>query len=402
MAKDYYDILGISKTASADAIKKAYRKLAVKYHPDKNPGDKAAEEKFKEVSRAYEVLSDEKKRKQYDQFGPDVFERTGGQGYGPGTGGFSGGQGGFSSGGFNFSGFSDPRDIFSQVFGGGGGGFSFDDLLGGMRNGRSSRRRTSGGARKGEDLNCRVEIDLEDAVLGADKKIRIAKDETCPSCGGSGAEPGSTRKSCPSCGGSGFIVSGQGFFQSQEACPACHGTGSVILRPCKRCDGKGTVRVDKELQIHIPPGVDEGSKLRVSGQGAPGSGGGPAGNLYVIIALRPHDVFERKGQDLICELPIPLESAIQGGVVDVPTISGRTRMKIAPGTQNGTLLRLRGKGIPALKGGARGDQIVRIFVELPSGLTSEQTRAIASLGLGPANYPKQAEFRAKAAKFLHT
>ena len=398
MAKDYYDVLGIAKTASADEIKKAYRKLAVKYHPDKNPGDKAAEEKFKEVSRAYEVLSDEKKRKQYDQFGPDLFERTGGQGYGPPPGG---GQGGFSSSNFNFSGFSDPRDIFSQVFGGGGGGFSFDDLLGGMRNGRSSRRRSSG-ARKGEDMNCRVEIDLEDAILGADKKIRISKEETCPSCGGSGAEPGSTRKSCPSCGGSGFIVSGQGFFQSQEACPACHGTGSVILHPCKRCGGGGVVRVDKELQIHIPPGVGEGSKLRVSGQGGPGSGGGPAGNLYVIISLRPHPVFERKDQDLICELPITLECALKGGIVDVPTVSGRTRMKIAPGTQNGTMLRLRGKGVPALKGGVRGDQLVRIFVEIPSGLTAQQTDAIASLGLTDANYPKQAEFRAKAAKFLHT
>ena len=399
MAKDYYETLGIAKTASADEIKKAYRKLAVKYHPDKNPGDKAAEEKFKEVSKAYEVLSDDKKRKQYDQFGPDLFERTGGQGYGAPPGG---GPGGFSSSNFNFSGFSDPRDIFSQVFGGGGGGFSFDDLLGGMRNGRGRRRTSGSSARKGEDLSYRVEIDLEDAVLGADKKIRIAKDEACPSCGGSGAEPGSARKSCPSCGGSGFVVSGQGFLQMQEACQACHGTGSVILHPCKRCGGSGVVRVEKELQIHIPPGVDEGSKLRVSGQGGPGVGGGPAGNLYVIIALKPHAVFERNGQDLICELPVPLETALQGGIVDVPTISGRTRMKIAPGTQNGTMLRLRGKGVPALKGGARGDQIVRIFVELPSGLTSAQLKTIASLGLTESNYPKQAEFRARAAKFLHT
>ena len=399
MAKDYYETLGIAKTASADEIKKAYRKLAVKYHPDKNPGDKAAEEKFKEVSKAYEVLSDDKKRKQYDQFGPDLFERTGGQGYGAPPGG---GPGGFSSSNFNFSGFSDPRDIFSQVFGGGGGGFSFDDLLGGMRNGRGRRRSSGSSARKGEDLSYRVEIDLEDAVLGADKKIRIAKDEACPSCGGSGAEPGSGRKSCPSCGGSGYVVSGQGFLQMQEACQACHGTGSVILHPCKRCGGSGVVRVEKELQIHIPPGVDEGSKLRVSGQGGPGIGGGPAGNLYVIIALKPHSVFERNGQDLICELPVPLETALQGGIVDVPTISGRTRMKIAPGTQNGTMLRLRGKGVPALKGGARGDQIVRIFVELPSGLTAAQLKTIASLGLTESNYPKQAEFRARAAKFLHT
>ena len=399
MAKDYYETLGIAKTASADEIKKAYRKLAVKYHPDKNPGDKAAEEKFKEVSKAYEVLSDDKKRKQYDQFGPDLFERTGGQGYGAPPGG---GPGGFSSSNFNFSGFSDPRDIFSQVFGSGGGGFSFDDLLGGMRNGRGRRRSSGSSARKGEDLSYRVEIDLEDAVLGADKKIRIAKDEACPSCGGSGAEPGSARKSCPSCGGSGYVVSGQGFLQMQEACQACHGTGSVILHPCKRCGGSGVVRVEKELQIHIPPGVDEGSKLRVSGQGGPGVGGGPAGNLYVIIALKPHAVFERNGQDLICELPVPLETALQGGIVDVPTISGRTRMKIAPGTQNGTMLRLRGKGVPALKGGARGDQIVRIFVELPSGLTSAQLKTIASLGLTESNYPKQAEFRARAAKFLHT
>lgn len=358
MAEDYYKTLGVSKTASADEIKKAYRKLAVKYHPDKNPGDKAAEEKFKAVSQAYEVLSDNAKRKQYDQFGSDYFS-----GSHPGNAGGAyqrGGQGysTYSSGG-GFSGFSDPRDLFSQMFGGGGGGnasFSFEDLFGGGGGASSRRRRTA--ANRGADLRCEVEISLEDAVLGTEKKIRVARTSVCPSCGGAG---------------------------------------------CDSCRGTGHVRVSRELAVNIPPGVDTKSRLRVSGEGEAGENGGPAGDLYVVIKVREHDVFKRDGSDLICELPVPLTLALSGGIVDVPTISGKTRMKIAAGTKNGAMLRIRGKGVPALKGGERGDEIVKILVEIPANLSGEQTKLFKAFAdsLSDANYPGQADFKRKAARFMN-
>ncbi len=399
MAKDYYQTLGVSKTATADEIKKAYRKLAVKYHPDKNPGDKSAEEKFKEVSRAYEVLSDANKRKQYDQFGPELFEKTGGQGYGPTGGGFGGGTGGFSG---NFSGFSDPRDIFSQVFGAaggmGGGAFSFEDFLG--RGGRGRRKTAQNQPMKGEDLTLQIEIDLEDVIFGADKKIRYNKQEQCSACGGSGAASGSSRKTCPACGGSGYIVSGQSFFQQQMPCGTCHGTGTVITRPCMECGGEGVRNVETEVQIHIPPGVDSGSKLRVSGKGNAAPNGGSNGDLYVITQVRPHAVFSREGQNIICNLPITLDCAINGSIADVPTITGKTRVKIAAGTQNGAVLRLRGKGLPSLKGGERGDQLVHIQVETPSNLTSAQKEALNELHLTDSNYPGISDFRRKAANFM--
>ncbi len=320
-SKDYYSILGVAKTATADEIKKAYRKLAVKYHPDKNPGDKAAEDKFKSISRAYEVLSDKNKRAQYDQFGADFFEHGGGAG-----GGFSG----FRNAGGNFSGFSDPRDIFSQVFGGGAGGsFSFEDLFGGASMG-GGRRRTS--ARKGNDVQVELAISLEDAVFGAAKK---------------------------------FSYNGS-----------------------------------REIQINIPPGVDTGSKLRVAGKGEAGMNGAPPGDLYVIIKLLPHDVFKREKADLICELPIPLMTAIDGGIVDVPTISGKTRMKIAAGTQNGAMLRIRGKGMPSLKGGSRGDELVKIQVEIPTNLTDAQRAALKSAELTEQNQPKTEAFRKQAVRFM--
>lgn len=398
MAKDYYESLGVAKTASPDEIKKAYRKLAVKYHPDKNPGDKNAEEKFKEISRAYEVLSDEKKRAQYDQFGPDLFERAGGGGPGGQGNPFAGAGGGFGGG---FGGFSDPRDLFSQIFGnaGAGGEFSFEDILGGAA-GRGGRSRSS--VRTGNDLRYELEIDFEDAVFGADKRIRLAKSDNCAHCGGSGAEPGSTRTTCKTCGGSGQIVSGQGFFQASRPCPACRGTGKIITTPCRSCGGAGRVRVERELQIHIPPGVDTGSRLRVAKEGEGGLNGGPAGDLYVVIRVRPHDVFRRDGKDILCEVPVSAAEAAAGGIVDVPTVSGRTRMKIPAGTQNGMTLRLRGKGMPALKGGARGDELVRIFVETPVNLTARQKELFDELAksITESNLPKQTEFKRKAARFL--
>ncbi len=384
-SKDYYNILGVSKTATADEIKKAYRKLAVKYHPDKNPGDKSAEDKFKSISKAYEVLSDKNKRAQYDQFGADFFEHGGGGS--AGASGFRGGAGGFS-------GFSDPRDIFSQVFGGGAGGagFSFEDLFGG------GRRRTA--SRKGNDLQYELAVSLEDAVFGASKKFSIMKNDTCSACGGSGAAAGTSAQTCTRCNGSGHVIANQGFFQSEAPCPSCGGQGKVIPKPCPSCGGTGTVRKSSEIQINIPPGVDTGSKLRVAGKGEAGVNGAPAGDLYVIIRMLPHDVFTREKADLICELPVPFMTAVLGGIVDVPTVSGKTRMKIAPGTQSGTTLRIRGKGMPSLKGGARGDELVKVQVEIPVNLTDTQRSALENAGLTEKNQPKTEAFRKKAERFL--
>lgn len=384
--KDYYETLGVSKSASADDIKKAYRKLAVKYHPDKNPGDKAAEDKFKAISQAYEVLSDPQKRAQYDQFGADYFEKGGGGGPGAGRGGGPG-----------FSGFSDPRDIFSQFFGGGAGGgaFSFEDILGG-----GGKRRSA--ARNGQDLQQKISISFEDAVFGTTREIRVTRTENCSVCGGSGAAPGTKAERCPDCHGTGQVMMNQGFFQTEAPCRKCGGSGKIITNPCSTCRGTGRVRAAKTIQINIPPGVDNGSRLRVPRAGNAGVNGGAPGDLYVETEILPHDVFSREKSDIICELPIPFLTALLGGIVDVPTVSGKTRMKIAPGTQSGTMLRIRGKGMPALKGGARGDEIVKILVEIPIKLTKEQTAALeqaASL-LTDANQPKQTAFRKRAERFL--
>ncbi|MBO4491588.1 MAG: molecular chaperone DnaJ [Lentisphaeria bacterium] len=396
MAKDYYESLGVPRTATDDEIKKAYRKLAVKYHPDKNPGDKKAEEKFKEISRAYEVLSDSKKRAQYDQFGPELFEHGGASGApGGGAGGFSGGAGGFG-------GFSDPRDLFSQIFGnaGGDGSFSFEDILGGTGRRRSARGRS--GARTGQDLRSEIEIDFEDAVFGADKRLRIQRSGACTHCGGTGCEPGSSMKSCPTCGGQGQVISGNGFFQSAAPCPACGGAGRIPSNPCRTCGGQGKVPVTRDLQIHIPPGVNNGSRLRVAKEGEAGARGGAPGDLYVVIRIRPHDVFQREDQNVICDLPVDPVTAALGGIVDVPTVTGRTRMKIPAGTSDGTTLRIRGKGMPSLKGGARGDQLVRIRVETPVGLNARQKELLTELAgtFTGANLPKRTDFQKRAARFL--
>lgn len=391
MAKDYYTILGVSKSASADEIKKAYRKLAVKYHPDKNPGDQAAEEKFKDISRAYEVLSDPGKRAQYDQFGPDLFEKTGGNG----PSGFGGRPGGGGNGFGGFGGFSDPQDIFSQVFGN-GGGFSFEDILGGRGRGRSRSA-----AQNGADIRYELELDFEEAVLGVNKNIRIRRNDRCKRCGGNGSEPGSGKKTCPVCGGAGQIQ--QGFFQT-IACTTCHGSGQVPEKPCRDCRGTGLQQIDRDLQIHIQPGVDTGTKLKVSGEGEPGSNGGAYGNLFVIVKIRPHDVFQRDKTDILCELPISLEQAVNGGIVEVPTISGKAKMKLSPGTQSGTVLRIRGKGMPALKGGSRGDQLVKIKIVMPQKLSPEQKEYFNKFlqSLKEENYPEIQQFRKNAERFMQS
>lgn len=378
MPRDYYEVLGVDKTADADTIKKAYRKLAVKYHPDKNPGDKAAEEKFKELAQAYEILSDPEKRKQYDQFGHAAFEPGGGMG-GAGAGG---------------AGFRDPYDIFSQMFGGGG----FEDLFGGGRR----QRRDPNGPIPGDDLRFDMEIDFNDAMYGAEKRITIPKTILCDVCGGSGAEPGSTTKVCTQCGGSGQVQISQGFFAVRQACPRCRGTGRIIEKPCHKCHGEGEVRINKTLQVRIPPGVDTGSRLRIAGEGEPGRNGGPAGDLYVIMHVRPSSIFQRDGNDLICQVPVTCAIATLGGLAEVPTISGKAKMKVPAGTQTAARLRLRGKGAPALRGGARGDLYVIIVVETPTNLTGRQQELLQQFiaTLTPANQPIRTDFERRAANYL--
>lgn len=378
MASDYYQTLGVERSASADEIKKAYRKLALKYHPDRNPGDKTAEEKFKEVSTAYEVLSDPQKRAQYDQFGHEAYTSAGGAGAGGAD-------------------FRHAQDIFSQFFGGGGGGFSFEDLFGG-----GGGRRSGNGPREGADLRYDLEIDFEDAVYGADKTITFPRLTDCPECHGSGCEAGSGRKRCARCGGTGQQTVSQGFFSIRQPCPACGGSGEVIEKPCRKCRGQGRIQESKTLQIHIQPGVDTGSRLRVAGKGEAGVHGGPAGDLYVVIFVRPSAVFAREGQDLICEVPIGFATAAAGGLAEVPTISGKTKMRVPAGTQSGATLRLKGKGVPSLRGGGRGDLLVRVVVETPSRLNKEQEELLARFeaSLTERNRPRHAAFVERAKNFM--
>jgi len=380
MATDYYELLGVSRTATPEELKKAYRKLAIKYHPDKNPGNKEAEEKFKSISQAYEVLSDPEKRARYDQFGPDAF--SGAAGRNP----FGGGAG-----------FQDPMDLFSQIFGGGrGGGSIFEEFFGGGRGGGA------GGAQAGSDLRYDLEIELEEAVFGADRKITIPKLDTCQHCHGSGAAPGSGKKRCARCGGAGQVTASAGFFSVRQPCPVCHGAGETIDKPCLSCQGTGRVQVTRTLQLHIRPGVDTGSKLRVTGEGEAGQHGGPAGDLYVIIHVRPHQVFTRRGSDLICELPVPFTVAALGGVVLAPTVSGAAKMKIPEGTQSGDRLRLKGKGVPSLQGGQHGDLYIIAVVETPRNLNAAQKKLLEELAasMSEKNTPRRAEFEQRAKKFL--
>lgn len=377
MAKDFYEILGVARTASAEELKKAYRKLAIKYHPDKNPDNKEAEESFKELSHAYEVLSDPQKRSQYDQFGHDAFTRNGGRGA-PGGGGFH-----------------DPFDIFSQVFGSGGGGI-FDELFGGGGRGNS---------RGGSDLRFDLEIDFEEAVFGTDKKIRIPRLDNCEHCQGNGCAPGSGLHRCPRCHGSGQVTSQQLFINLRQVCPSCGGHGQVPEKICAKCRGEGRVRVEKTLKIHIPPGVDTGSRLRITGEGEGGGHGGQPGDLYVVMHVRPHEVFQRDDQDLVCEMPIDFPTATLGGVVEVPTITGKAQLRIPEGTQTGTVLRLREKGIPSLRGGPRGDQHIRIFVEVPTKLSRHQRELLKAYADDCVTasgdlHPRMKAFAQKAKRFF--
>jgi molecular chaperone DnaJ len=386
MAKeDYYELLGVEKTASAEEMKKAYRKKAVQYHPDKNPGNKEAEEMFKKVSHAYEVLSDADKRAAYDRYGSAAFDGSGGAPRGPGG---SGGGGGFH----------DPFDIFREVFGqqgrGGGGGGIFEEMFGGGGGGD--------GGRDGADLRYDLEITLEEAARGVEKEISFRKAMACERCDGSGAEPGSKRVTCPTCRGAGQIRRSGGIITFTQTCPTCAGAGTKVEKACTACRGEGRVAKSTKLNVRIPPGVDTGSRLRSSGNGEAGMAGGNAGDLYIVLAVKEHELFERQGEDLFCEIPIKFTLATLGGTIKVPTLFGQADMKIPMATQSGTTFRLRGKGMPSLRGGAQGDQLVRVQVEVPQSLTSDQRRILEEFARvsGDAAEPTSKSFFEKAKKFF--
>ena len=332
--RDYYEVLGVSKSVADKELKKAYRRVAMKYHPDRNPDDKAAEEKFKEASEAYEVLSDSQKRAAYDQFGHAGVDSS--QGGAEGFGGFS--------------------DIFGDVFG---------DIFGGS--GRSRR-----GPQRGADLQYTLELDLEQAVKGTTAKIRVPTLVNCEVCQGSGAKPGSKPVQCSTCGGVGQVRMQQGFFSVQQTCPTCHGKGTIISDPCNNCHGQGRVEEEKVLSIKVPAGVDTGDRIRLSGNGEAGPSGGVPGDLYVQVAVRRHDIFERDGANLHCEIPVGFVDAALGGELEVPTLDGKVKLKVPAETQTGKLFRLRGKGVTTVRGGGSGDLLCRVVVETPVNLNSKQ------------------------------
>jgi len=382
MAKeDYYELLGVGKSATADELKKAYRKKAVQYHPDKNPGNKEAEEMFKKVSEAYDVLNDPDKRAAYDRYGHAAFQ--GGMGGGGPRGGGMGG------------GFHDPFDIFREVFGqgGGGGGGIFDEMFGG--GGRD-------GGRDGADLRYDLEITLEEAARGAEKEISFRKNVTCERCDGSGAEPGSRKVTCSTCRGAGQIRRSGGIITFTQTCPTCGGAGTRIEKPCSACHGEGRTPKTTKLNVRIPAGVDTGSRLRSSGNGEAGLAGGHAGDLYIVLTVKEHELFERHGDDLYCEIPIKFTLATLGGSIEVPTLFGKASLKIPAGTQSGTTFRLRDKGMPSLRGGRQGDQLVRVHVEVPTSLTSAQRKLLEEFAKisGDADEPTSKSFFEKAKKFF--
>jgi molecular chaperone DnaJ len=377
MAKrDYYEVLGIERATSVEEIKKAYRKLAVKYHPDKNPGDKAAEEKFKELGEAYEALSDPQRRAAYDQYGHAAFDPR-------------------VRGGGRAGGFHDPFDIFREVFGGGSGSI-FEDLFGG------SGQRTPGGAERGADLRYDMELTFEEAVLGCEKEVSVTKMETCDHCSGTGAETGSSSKACPTCGGRGQVLMSRGIFSIAQTCSRCEGAGRVIEKPCKTCRGAGRRERTSKIKIRIPAGVDTGARLRSSGNGEGGLRGGPSGDLYVVLHVKPHDIFQREGDDLICEVPVSFVDAALGAEIDVPTLTGKAQIRIPPGTQNATIFRLRGKGARNVQGYGVGDLHVRAFVEVPTHLNAAQREKLQEFAdlCGAEVNPMGKGFFEKAKKFF--
>lgn len=382
--KDLYETLGVSKSASEDELKKAYRKLAMKFHPDKNPGDKEAEAKFKDISHAYDILKDPQKRAAYDRFGEAAF--NGGGGGNP----FGGGGGGFD---FNFGGGAGGfADIFEEMFGdmmgrGGGGGRGYG--------GRA-------GAARGSDLQYGIEITLEEAFKGTDKTITIPTFSTCDSCSGNGAKAGTKPETCPTCSGAGRVRAQQGFFTVERGCPTCGGAGQTIREKCTSCGGAGRVRREKTLKVNIPAGIEEGRRIRLTGEGEAGTGGAPSGDLYILVQIRDHRLFSREGANLFCRVPVAMSVAALGGTIEVPTIEGgRSEVKIPAGTQTGQQFRLKGKGMSVMRSTSRGDMYIELFVETPVKLSKKQQDLLKEFaGKDPAaNSPQTQGFLGKMKEF---
>lgn len=374
MAKaDYYETLGVGRTASQDELKKAYRKLAMQYHPDRNPGDKTAEQKFKDINEAYDVLKDDQKRAAYDRYGHAAFEANGGAG-----------AGGFRAGGFDFSaGFA---DIFDEMFG---------EFTGSRRRGTTSVR--------GADMRYNLEITLEEAFRGTQAKVRVPSSAVCEACSGTGGEGGAQAVTCQTCHGHGRVRAQQGFFTIERTCPTCQGSGRVIRDPCRVCHGSGRVAREKTLSVTIPAGVEDGTRIRLANEGEAGVRGAPPGDLYIFLSIKPHRFFRRDGANIFCRVPIPMTTAALGGTVEVPTIDGtRARVNVPAGTQSGHQFRLRGKGMSVLRSNQRGDMHIEAMIETPVNLTKRQRellREFEEAGGGKSNSPESAGFFAKVREF---
>ena len=370
--RDFYEILGLARNASDDEIKKAYRKLAMKFHPDRNPDGKDSEEKFKEAKQAYEILCDPDKRSAYDQFGHAGVDPSAGMGGGAGAAGFGGFADAFS-------------DIFGDIFGGGAGGRSRSNVY------------------RGADLRYNLEIGLEEAARGVETKIRVPTLDECEICHGSGAKAGTQPSTCPTCGGHGQVRMQQGFFSIQQTCPHCRGSGKIISEPCAACQGQGRVKKHKTLSVKIPAGIDEGDRIRLAGEGEAGVNGGPAGDLYVQIHLKAHAIFQREGDDLHCEMPVSFTTAALGGELEIPTLEGHARVKIPPETQTGKAFRLKAKGIKGVRSHATGDLICHVVVETPVNLSEKQRELLKEFDLlaaGRNNNPRAQSFMDKIKAFF--